>query len=381
MTNETAASLAAWSADVYARRPVKPADPVLGPLAKGCITLLCGPRGVGKSWLALALAHAAARGGTLGIWRARGAHRVVYVDVAGGEAVLHARLLALGPGKPPPGLTMVAGDAQGSGLPDPSLEGGRMALDQLATEADLVVVDGLSAMVRKGRGVGARWAAVESWLRALRRRHAAVLLVDVQEPKALADLADTVLKLEPPADGVAEGDLRLQAKLVCSRTAPAAGRFALRLHLRKGGAAWTYVDDVDHRAIMAYRLDRADYSSREIAKMLGVSPATAWRLVGRGEKLPPHIRDGVDLVVPPPPRPQKPARDLAAIARLLDRTLPPTGGKEGPARDSVREDEGEQVPDIAPGALRAPPHLNPPPVGGRTSGAHLSGKLPNPVKQ
>src|SRR5688572_31470692 len=56
MLNETstAAPVAAWSADMYVRRDVKPADVLLGPLAKGCVTLLCGPRGVGKSWLALA---------------------------------------------------------------------------------------------------------------------------------------------------------------------------------------------------------------------------------------------------------------------------------------------------------------------------------------
>jgi hypothetical protein len=325
MINETAAPIAAWSADVYARRNVKHADALLGPLTKGCVTLLCGPRGVGKSWLALALAHTAARGGTLGIWRARRAHRVVYIDVAGSEAVLHERLTALGP-KPPPALTIVPGDAQDAGLPDLTLESGRTALDQLTTDADLVVIDGLSTLVRKGRGVGERWSALERWLRALRHRHVAVLLVDAKEPKALADIADTVLQLDRPADGVQEGDLRLQAKLLSSRPDVRTQRFALRLDLRRNGAAWTYVDDVDHRAIIAYRLDSADYSSREIARMLGVSPATAWRLIGRGEALPAHLRDGVDLEVP-----EESAKSL----------LP--WEKEGPARVSAREDEGLAV--------------------------------------
>jgi KaiC/GvpD/RAD55 family RecA-like ATPase len=258
MLNETAATIAAWSADVYARRPVKPGETLLGPLTKGCVTLLCGPRGVGKSWLALALAHTAARGGTLGAWRARKSHRVVYVDVAGSEAVLHQRLQALGP-KPPPLLTIVPGDAQDAGLPDPSLESGRTALDELTTDADLVVIDGLSALVRKGRGVGERWAALERWLRSLRHRHTAVLVVDAKEPKALTDIADTVLKVDRPADGVQDGDLRLQAKLLSSRPdLEGTQRFELRLDLRRNGAAWTYVDNLDHRAIMAYRLDRAD---------------------------------------------------------------------------------------------------------------------------
>jgi hypothetical protein len=356
MLNEPA-RLAAWSADVYAKQPVKRPDVLLGPLARGCITLLCGPRGVGKSWLALALAHAAARGGTLGPWRARRSHRALYIDAAGSETILHARLMALGT-RPPPSLTLVPGDAQAGGLPDLALESGRTTLDQLTTDADLVVIDGLSAMVRKGRGVGTRWAAVESWLRALRRRHAAVLVVDVQEPKAVADLADIVLKVERPADGVAEGDLRLQAKLVSARTGIAARRFALRLTLRKDGAAWTYVDDVDHRAIMAYRLDCADYSSREIARMLDVSPATAWRLIGRGERLPSHIRDRVDLEVPEEGALQVSVKE----ARTLLNTPLPNGEREGPDAQR-REGEGEQTSDTALSALRAPPHLNPLPVG------------------
>jgi hypothetical protein len=307
---------------VYAKQPVRHADPLLGPLARGCVTLLCGPRGVGKSWLALALAHTAARGGALARWRARKSHRVVYIDVAGSEAVLHARVVALG--KPPPSLTLVSGDAQDADLPDLSLESGRAVLDQLTTDADLVVIDGLSALVRKGRGVGERWSALERWLRSLRHRHVAVLLVDAKEPKPILDVADAVLKVERPADGVQEGDLRLQAKLLSARPdLKETQRFELRLELRKNGAAWTCIDDVDHRAIMAYRLDRQDYSSREIARMLDVSPTTAWRLVGRGEKLPPHIRDGVDLDVPEPPR----------KAPLLPRE------KEGPSAKRW-EDEG-----------------------------------------
>ncbi len=196
MLNETASAaaiVAAWSADVYVQRDVKHAEPLLGPLAKGCVTLLTGPRGVGKSWLALALAHTAARGGTLASWRAKKKQRVVFVDVSGSEAVLHERLLALGPDKPPPSLVMVPGDAQSGGLPDLATESGRRGLDAIVTDADLVVIDGLSALVRKGRGVGQRWAALEDWLRSLRRRHTAVLLVDVKTPAAMTDVPDSVL--------------------------------------------------------------------------------------------------------------------------------------------------------------------------------------------
>ena len=388
MSEETvSAPLAAWSGDVYVQRAVKHADVLLGPLARGCITLLYGPRGVGKSWLALALAHTAARGGTLAQWRSHRKHRVVLIDVASSEAVLHARLIALGPDKPPPSLMVVPGDAQSGGL-DLSTESDHKAVDELVTDADLVVIDGLSALVRKGRGVGQRWAALEDWLRALRRRNAAVLLVDTKEPRMLADLADTVLKLDKPADGVAEADLRLQVKVLSSRLHVETRRFELRMSLRQRSIGWTYVDDLDHRAIIAYRLDRADYSSRAIAKLLDVSPATAWRLVTRGSRLPPHIRDGVDLDVPIPPRPKQ-KRDWTKILRLVgitegrdEHTLPPPGGTAGPAPPR-REDEGENTKgammpaEKAPDALRAPPHLNPPPVGERTSEGEAEREAPD----
>jgi hypothetical protein len=293
-----AAILHAWSAPVFAARDIAPPEAVLGPaLARGCITLVTGPRGVGKSWLALAMAHAAARGGTLAGWRARKAAQVVHVDMASGEALLRARLAALAPERQPPTLIVVPGDAQSPGLPDLVAAAGRAALDELTAGADLVVVDGLAPLVRLGRGVGARWAALVDWLRSLRRRGVAVLLVEASEPRAIAALADTVLRLERPADATAEPGLRMTVRVAASRAlAEEMDRsFGLHMALRAGGAVWTRRDAVDHRALTAWRLWERDYSTRDIARMLGVSPATAWRLVERGEALPAHVRERAEL--------------------------------------------------------------------------------------
>ena len=125
-------------------------------------------------------------------------------------------------------------------------------------------------------------------------------------------------------------------------------RFELRLELRRNGAAWTYIDDLDHRAIMAYRLDRADYSSREIARMLNVSPATAWRLIGRGERLPEHIRDGVDLIVPEPERKNRDWLSILRQAGVIDdhgNWLPLAPAVEG-APDSLLPREKEGPPAV-----------------------------------
>ena len=67
------------AADLAALPPLKQA--LLGPLVPGSIAVIRGPRGVGKSWLALAVAQAIAGGGALFGWRAR-ATPVLYVETA-----------------------------------------------------------------------------------------------------------------------------------------------------------------------------------------------------------------------------------------------------------------------------------------------------------
>ena len=79
------------------------------------------------------------------------------------------------------------------------------------------MLDGIATVVQAGRGVGSRWAALADWLRSLRRRGVAVLLVEASEPRAIAALADTVLRLERPADATAEPGLRLTVRVAAAR--------------------------------------------------------------------------------------------------------------------------------------------------------------------
>ncbi len=386
--------IAAWSADVFAQRAGTSTHPVLAPvLARSAITLLTGPRGVGKSWLALSMAHAAARGGALAGWRARKPCRTVYVDAASGEALLQGRLAALAPHQLPPSLVIVPGDAQAQGLPDVAGAAGREALDRLTTDADLVVLDGLASLVQTGRGVGARWSALADWLRSLRRRGTSVLLVETSEPRAIAALADTVLRLERPADMSANDGLRFTVRVAASRAlaGESCRGFELHLALRADGAVWTRRDEFDHRALAAWRLHKRDYPTREIARRLGVSPATAWRLVERGKATPAHLRDRAELPELEAERRWQVARKRAEARRKAERlarreeearhTHLPNGEKEGPAAQQ-REDEGEITSgdDGAKRAIARPLTLTLSPLG-RGDAHDVTAHSPEAVKQ
>ena len=73
------------------------ARPLLDPLLKpGTLTLIRGESGIGKSWLALALAHAIASGRSVLDWTAPQSARVLYVDGALSPGLLKARTAALG---------------------------------------------------------------------------------------------------------------------------------------------------------------------------------------------------------------------------------------------------------------------------------------------
>ena len=56
-------------------------EPIVGKwLKQGDLGFICGPRGLGKTWLAMLLARRCAEGGTLGDWTVQKTQRVLYVD-------------------------------------------------------------------------------------------------------------------------------------------------------------------------------------------------------------------------------------------------------------------------------------------------------------
>ena len=96
--------------------PPRPA--ILAPLLQeASLNLLYGPRGLGKTYVAMAIAWAAASGTSFLGWQASGSHRVVYVDGEMAASDMKQRLAAFGP--PPDSLEFILADLSGRRrLPD-----------------------------------------------------------------------------------------------------------------------------------------------------------------------------------------------------------------------------------------------------------------------
>src|ERR1700756_3112053 len=70
---------------------------ILSPvLREGSLCLLYGPRGLGKTYMAMSMAWAAASGSSFLGWQASRGHRVVYVDGEMGAVDMKKRVAAFG---------------------------------------------------------------------------------------------------------------------------------------------------------------------------------------------------------------------------------------------------------------------------------------------
>jgi hypothetical protein len=266
-----------------ANRPDRGA--ILAPLLRSrSLNLLYGPRGLGKTFVAMAMARAAATGERFLGWQADRPHSVLYVEGEMAAADIQQRLVVLGP--PPPTLEFILADL--ASLPDLADEAGQATLESACDPPpDLLVLDNLSSLAGHRTGDPDPWPKLQPFLLRLRGRMAVLVVHHTNKRGALRgsaqheDVLDLVLALRRPLDYAPRQGAHFELHVEKARTlaGPALDPIEAQLRVDAAGRAhwaWWSLEEQDVHRVTA--LLRMGLNPNQIARELGISKSKAYRL-------------------------------------------------------------------------------------------------------
>jgi AAA domain-containing protein/Homeodomain-like domain-containing protein len=255
------------------------------------LVMVYAKRGVGKTHFCLSLAYTVASGGEFLKWRASKPRRVLYIDGEMPGAAIKERLAAIvaaNEAMPPEGnFRIVTPDAQPIPLPDLATADGQAALHPLIADAELIVLDNLSTLMRAGvENEGESWVPMATWALARRREGRAVVFVhhagkggQQRGSSRREDLLDAVICLKHPSDYMAEQGARFE--VVFEKARGLLGKevetIEAALQDANGKAVWTWRAPSGVTGSRVADLKALGMKPAEIAGELGVHRSTVYR--------------------------------------------------------------------------------------------------------
>ena len=297
---DAASGLIAVTLEDFLSRELPPRSYLLKPvISEQGIDMLFGPRGAGKTFVALSIGVAVSSGGTALRWQGIDPSPVLYLDGEMPATVMQERLAQILAGAdreiPPGFFKIVTPDLVKNGImPNLATTEGQARLEPLLDGIKLVVVDNIATLARAGKENEVEsWLPVQGWLLSQRRAGRSVLLVhhagkggDQRGTSAREDILDTVIRLARPKDYQAREGARFTVELTKCRglTGPETDPFEATLTaLPSGGLTWTVTDLADWRLEKVREFVGTTMSFREIAEETGIPKSTVARLLKKLE--------------------------------------------------------------------------------------------------
>ena len=199
----------------FLAEPIPPREPILAPIILSqSLSMIHAWRGVGKTHVALGIAYAVASGGDFLRWNAPVPRKVLYLDGEMPSPALQMRLANIvktSATEAPKGyFRLVTPDQQHGAMPDLATHDGQDVVDaQVESDTSLLIVDNLSALVRRGgrENDAESWLSVAEWALRHRANGRSVLFIHHSGKNGAQrgtskkeDLLDIVLTLKQPAD-------------------------------------------------------------------------------------------------------------------------------------------------------------------------------------
>lgn len=254
--------------------------------------MLYAPRGLGKTYLSLSIAHAVASGGSILRWRAHEPRPVLFVDGEMPLAALQERVVGITLGAASqPGqddfLRFLAADYFRDGLPDLASPQGADLLQSLARDVALVVLDNLSSLSSGRENEADDWRPMQELVLSLRRAGTSTLIVhhsgkggQQRGTSRREDVLDTVVSLRRPEGYEPTQGARFEVHFEKTRgfTGTDAAPFEASLLAREDGAiTWETADLKQGDKTAAFEMFAAGQKPPEVVRELGVDRSTAYR--------------------------------------------------------------------------------------------------------
>jgi len=191
-----------------------PRKTILAPwLREKGLVMVYSPRGVGKTLFGLTSAYAIAVGAGFLDFSISGPRKVLYTDGEMPAQIMQDRLAAIvnGFAEQPPTpehFRILLSDLGECGLPDLATPEGQAWIDAQVGEAEVILLDNISTLVRSGKENEAEaWLPIQSWLLWHRRAGRAIVFFHhagkggaQRGTSRREDVLDTVISLRRPSD-------------------------------------------------------------------------------------------------------------------------------------------------------------------------------------
>lgn len=272
---------------------IQPRELLLDPILRSSgLAMLSAFRGIGKTHVAMGIAHAVASGGKFLRWQAERPRPVLYVDGEMPGADLQHRV-RMYPATAPGMFRLLPMDMQGIGVHLNLADGAsQQRVESNLGNAELLILDNRSTLVSGGRENEAEsWDKMQGWLLRLRRMGVSVLLIEHEgrsgNPRGTSkreDVLDLLIQLKRPADYHASQGARFEVHFSKARGVFGndANPFEARLDTRDGLAQWSMSDLADDPlADTISALTSAGKSVRDIADETGLSKSKVQRMQAR----------------------------------------------------------------------------------------------------
>jgi AAA domain len=291
---KTEQRIVAVTAAEFIAKPIPPREMILDPIipSQG-IVMVYALRGIGKTFFTLSAAYAIAVAGSFLRFKAARPRKVLYLDGEMPASAMQERIMTLVESfesEPPAAdfFRLITPDLQPLGMPDLGTIGGQLDLDAVIDDAELIVIDNISTLCRASKENEAEsWLPIQEWALRLRREGRSILFVH-HAGKAGAqrgtskreDVLDTVIELRRPNDYTPEDGARFVVDFTKARGVAGDGMapFETKLEVVDNRAVWTTRTMEDAVLRQATVLFAEDYSTRDVAKELGITKSRADRL-------------------------------------------------------------------------------------------------------